>query len=315
MSDMSRPRSVPPTAAHQQHDQLLVAQFASGDPLDAAQQQEAERLLSVCDACAWLASDLRHVARAAAWEPVPPRRRDFRLEPEQAERLRGNPLTRFWRGLSLPRSRAFGPAAAGMLSLGLAFVVVGYAWPGEGVADMAIGPESAPAQTEQYSARPELSPEAPVAAEAPVAEIEADSQLDQDLLAAEEAEAFMVDAASEGVTAGDAAQKSSAQRGMVDDATLADESLAAAGLAATEDSAAGTGEARLQAADATESFVSPVPEPVNAAANGLGDTKLSDVSPSPEGWFFAIGAALALVGGLLLLLAWVARRTSDPLLR
>ena len=126
MSDMSRPRPLP-TTDHERHDALLVAQLAAGDPLAAEQRDEAQRLVRGCSACAVLATDLRVVAAAVAQEPVPPRRRDFRLSPEQVEELSGNTLTRFLRRLSLPNARAFQPAAAGVLAIGLIFVVAGYA--------------------------------------------------------------------------------------------------------------------------------------------------------------------------------------------
>ncbi len=131
MRDMPRPRSPLPPPDHARHDPSLVAQLAARDRLGADQQREAQRLVSTCPACAELAADLRTLAAAVRLEPTPPRRRDFRLDADQAERLRGNLVDRFLRRLSLPKSRAFGPAAAGALSLGLVFVVAGYAWPGE----------------------------------------------------------------------------------------------------------------------------------------------------------------------------------------
>ena len=60
---------------------------------------------------------------------MPPRRRDFRLAPEQAEQLTGSVLTRLLRRVSLRGATAFRPAAAGLLSAGLVFVLAGYAWP------------------------------------------------------------------------------------------------------------------------------------------------------------------------------------------
>ena len=75
-----------------------------------ASEQEARAWLATCPASAQLAADLRAVSVAVASEPVPPRRRDFRFGPEQAEALRGDAFTRFLRRLSLPRTRAFAPA-------------------------------------------------------------------------------------------------------------------------------------------------------------------------------------------------------------
>jgi len=132
MSDMPRPVPLPPAADHERHDALLVAQFVAGDPLDQEQRIAAQGLVGSCGACIELANDLRAVSAAVAGEPVPPRRRDYRLSPEQAEELSGGALTRFLRRLSLPTARAFQPAAAGVLSIGLIFVVAGYAWPDDG---------------------------------------------------------------------------------------------------------------------------------------------------------------------------------------
>ena len=127
-----------PCARHETHDALLVAQLASGDPLDAAQRQQAERLVATCLECAALAADLRAISRVVAWEPLPPRRRDFRLSVVEAERLRGSMLTRLLRRVSLPQVGALRPAAVGAMSIGLLFVVAGNVWPD-------AGPVTAPA--------------------------------------------------------------------------------------------------------------------------------------------------------------------------
>ena len=129
MRDMPAPRPARPPLDHEQHDPLLIAQLAAGDQLTADQQQLAAHLVTHCAACASLASDLRAVSSAVAWEPLPPRRRDFRIDAERAERLRGSPLRRFLRRLSLPETTALRPAAAGILSIGLLFMVVGAVWP------------------------------------------------------------------------------------------------------------------------------------------------------------------------------------------
>ncbi len=140
MSDMKQRHAMPPAADHEHHDSMLVGQLVAGDQLAPEQQAEAQRLVTSCGACAALAADLRVVSAAVAQEPVPPRRRDFRLSPEQAEALSGNPVTRFLRRLSLPSARAFQPAAAGVLSIGLLFVVAGYAWPDGGTITVQSAP-------------------------------------------------------------------------------------------------------------------------------------------------------------------------------
>ena len=133
MSDMPGPLPTPShDAPHASHDALLVAQLASGDVLDGSQRQEAERLVRSCPACAALAADLRAISRVVAWEPRSPRRKDFRLSPADAERLRGSAFSRFLRRLSLPQGDALRPTALGALSVGLLFVVAGTVWPNGG---------------------------------------------------------------------------------------------------------------------------------------------------------------------------------------
>jgi hypothetical protein len=127
---MPASRPLPPIdAAHEQHDELLIAQLAAGDPLAPPERQMAERLIVSCPACAELAADLRTISTAVAREPVPPRRRDFHIDPVRARELRGSRWTRFLRRLSVPQAGALRPAAAGVMSLGLILVVAGSVWP------------------------------------------------------------------------------------------------------------------------------------------------------------------------------------------
>jgi hypothetical protein len=138
MSDMSRPDPMP-ADAHEQHDPLLVAQYAANDPLDEAQLREAAQLVSSCAQCAELAADLRVLSGVVAWEPVPPRRRDFRITAEQAQKARGNSLQRFMQRLALPQATSLRPVAAGVMSLGLLFVVAGSVWPDSAAEPQAAG--------------------------------------------------------------------------------------------------------------------------------------------------------------------------------
>ncbi|CAN5719664.1 hypothetical protein BH23CHL8_BH23CHL8_28360 [soil metagenome] len=114
----------PPTD-HARHDELLVARFGAHDELPEEERATAARLVAACAACAVLSADLSLVARAVAREPMPPRRRDFRITPEQAVRLRGSAVQRFLRRFTLPESAMLRPAAAGVMSLGLLLVVAG----------------------------------------------------------------------------------------------------------------------------------------------------------------------------------------------
>ncbi|HZW01491.1 MAG TPA: hypothetical protein VFF55_07970, partial [Candidatus Deferrimicrobium sp.] len=153
---MPAPRPARPPIDHEPHDPLLIAQLAAGDPLIADQQQLAAHLVAHCAACASLAADLRAVSAAVAWEPLPPRRRDFRIDAERAERLRGSPLRRFLRRLSLPETTALRPAAAGILSIGLLFMVAGAVWPVDDLVPVQPAPAASPAAAPQVESLAEV---------------------------------------------------------------------------------------------------------------------------------------------------------------
>jgi hypothetical protein len=85
--------------AHATHDQLLVVRFAAGDTTD-AETTAARELIATCPDCRLLASDLLAIARATADLPQPVRRRDFRISPEQAARLRRPALLRWFNRVS-----------------------------------------------------------------------------------------------------------------------------------------------------------------------------------------------------------------------
>jgi hypothetical protein len=278
-----------------------VAQLAARDRLGADQQREAQHLVSTCPACAELAADLRTLAAAVRLEPTPPRRRDFRLDADQAERLRGNVFDRFLRRLSLPKSRAFGPAAAGALSLGLVFVVAGYAWPGEDGVILSSEPVP-PAAAELQLASPALEQ-------------------------AFESQALRADASPDGLAPLGAAHKnadtSAEER---DDAPLPrgmDISAQSAAEGASGDTAAA--DTIAEPSDAAELYfsveaaasVAPAEAETGSASDVAGATSPSATADRPPmvAWLTAIGFALAIIGGLLSLLAWLTRRASDPLLR
>ncbi len=298
MSDMSRPfpaPSPPSPPDHERHDPLLVAQYVEGDPLSETQHRQAQQIVAACSACAALAEDLRAISGAVAWEPVPPRRRDFRLGLEQAERLGGNPVSRLLRRFSVPRSRAFGPLAAGIMSIGLAFVVAGSIWPDSGSLS---APDEAPPGLEmrlQRTAAPPSSLEAPVAAD----------QADLDVGGTGAADAFMLQETVEGSLEPGSAMKSSASEPRVaDEARTAVDSLAGA--------AGGVPGAEVDTANASV--------PGGPIVPGVDGDAAAVVTPATGGLQSAalitlIGLALAVAGGLALLLAWLARRLEDPLLR
>lgn len=153
MSDMPRRYPVPPEDDHNGHDVLLVAQLAAHDPLPPDQQRAAEALVARCPDCAALAADLTTVSRIVAWEPTPPRRRDYRISPEQARRARGSWWQRFWLRLSLPQAQRLGPLAAATMSLGILLVVAGGLWPAGGPMTPVTQPASAPALAPDVAAK------------------------------------------------------------------------------------------------------------------------------------------------------------------
>jgi LPXTG-motif cell wall-anchored protein len=315
MSDMSSPAPRPPAPAHEQHDLLLVAQVVAGDRLEADRVQQAQEWLRFCPACAALAEDLRYVSAAVAREPVPARRRDFRLTPEQADRLQGNALSRFLRRLSAPRARALGPAAAGVLSLGLVFVVAGYAVPDDGAVSLVPDANVAPAASVEIAAESTLAPALELAPEADSGTPRAPAA--EEAAPADELEAFAADAEFlEGLDEHQAGTSSSSKAtGAAPDAELGDDLTAPAQVereafepdaAAPEtEGADGASEQRAMAAPAGS------PEPAGAGAELTVSTGDDDTAQ----WLTVIGLALVLGGGGVLGLVWLSRRQRDPLVR
>lgn len=306
---------------HAQHDALLVAQLAAGDALEAGQQAQAAWLVANCGACAQLAADLRAVSGAVAWEPVPRRHRDLRISPEQAVRARGGVLDRFVRRLAMPQSSTLRPAAAGVMSLGLLFVVAGAVWPFDD------SPIPVPTMESQSTPPRERAPAPDVV------------QLQDDGLGGvtdaagavlapsgppEQAE--MAASQKALVTEDIAADRLAAQ----DDTSAADAEELAAGASelfaveagAQEPDVAARGETPDAVADITASAA---PAASEAALPGAVDgSDLVIVEPganSPDAGFttemvlLALGVVLAAGGALVLLLVWLARRVGDPLLR
>jgi len=336
MSDMSRPGSPSRAIDHEQHDALLVAQFVAGDPLEPERQAEAQHLLTGCAACAALAADLPAISHAVAQERVPPRRRDFRLSPEQAEDLHGNALTRFIRRSSLPRSRAFQPAAAGVLSIGLLFIVAGYAWPDGGTVMLSSETSVAGSQkTESAPVAATAQPDDQVAAPLPAADLDATSALEgaerameesgfADTLAESQAgrseNAKLRSADDEAPPEVEAFEPDAQQRSL---ATVDEDGEAA--LAATADAI------EESAGDVTEAYAADAEEPDSEAlaedtsalrssdatgtvAAGMdSNTTTAAVDDGPEELLLLLGLVLAFGGAGLLLLGWLARRARDPL--
>jgi hypothetical protein len=125
---------------HARHDRLLVARFAVGESLP-GEAEEGRLLVSSCTDCGRLAEDLGLLRTSLAAMPAPLRTRNFRLTPEQAERLRGNAIERFLRGLAAPGLTMLRPVAGVALAMGLTVAVVGAALPLTGSSGAASAPE------------------------------------------------------------------------------------------------------------------------------------------------------------------------------
>lgn len=344
---MPSPRPSPPSdAAHARHDPLLIAQHTAGDQLDAQPAREAQRLMATCPACAELAADLRRVSSAVAWEPLPPRRRDLRIDPVRAEQLRGSAWSRLLRRFALPQSRALRPVAAGVLSLGLVLVVAGNAWPTT-QPSTPVGPAAPP----HASAGPELKvgeDAAPAAVPPTERMVEAPataSDATDDETGASRVEA--ADAGREGdlqeLYASETEASPAAPRerdatfleradAMAQDTAASDTAAAAVG-AAEEAPGLAAPSAVAGAPQEEAAIVQPMEAQVGAPVDGDGADRspavnqgLASVPGVPdapergaafdvETLLIWVGVGLAIAGAVLLLLTWLSRRASDPLLR
>ncbi len=114
---------------HRRHDRLLVTRFAMDDAYP-TERDEARTLLESCAECAALAADVRLIANSISRIPVAPRPRDFMINAEQAEQLRGSRLARWLRALATPGWATLRPVASVALSIGLVMAVVGAGLPG-----------------------------------------------------------------------------------------------------------------------------------------------------------------------------------------
>jgi len=75
---------------HSGHDPLLVASLLDGD-LAPSERAEAQARIDDCTTCRSLYADLLALSAATRTQPAPGRRRDFRLTPADAARLRVEP--------------------------------------------------------------------------------------------------------------------------------------------------------------------------------------------------------------------------------
>ena len=114
----------PNSSDHTQHDLLAVAAFADrgsiGEEADRARAQ-----IAGCADCAALHADLVSLASATRVLPPIERPRDFRLRPQDAQRLRPNLIRRLFGSFGTPRDGFSRPLALGLTTLGLAGLMLG----------------------------------------------------------------------------------------------------------------------------------------------------------------------------------------------
>jgi hypothetical protein len=261
-------------ADHGQHHELLVSRYAMGDELDTSERTAGEALVTSCSQCRALADDLRTLAQAVAAEPIPPRPRDFRLTPSQAEHARGSRLQRLLDGLPLPDLALLRPLAGSAIALGFLLIAVGTVLP----------PSTTPVEESMLMVTTNASPTAG-AFEAAAESAEADLER-------------MRSEPSGGAASGAAASPAPGSATLSD--TLSDD-----GSAGTSGGSAviSGGEQAKTGAQARES------------GDEVGAMTASSGPPESRGVSIALGVLIALAGVIVGWLAWLARRTEDPLYR
>lgn len=138
---------------HEQHDQILVVSFASGDLApDDRDRATAQSLVDSCAECARLHDDVLAIARATRALPPAVRTRDFQLSPDQAAKLRPGGWRRFVAGLSAPGSVFSRQLGLGMATLGIAGLLISAA-PSISLGGMA-GAGAAPAPADVSASMP-----------------------------------------------------------------------------------------------------------------------------------------------------------------
>jgi len=112
-----------PSAGHADHDELWLVAYAAGDLPD-PERIAAEELVRSCPDCARLVEELRLIRAATASLPAPRRRRDFRLTADDAARLRPRGWRRLLVPLAGPRFAFTQPLAAGLVTIGIAVLLL-----------------------------------------------------------------------------------------------------------------------------------------------------------------------------------------------
>lgn len=289
-------------SAHDLHERLLVVRFATGDDdLKPAERSRALAQIHACNECAAIADDVKLIARANAASIVPSRPRDFRLTSEQAASLRGTPFGRMLRRISAPSFGSLRPLATAAVAIGLILVVAGTALPRPaGSGTRSFGAPASPAgERPTNPAQP-----APVAAATQAAtEAEPPEMGSPDSLPIDTTSGNVADT-TEPYTP---AQSGSAGR-------TGSESVGAATATAspTTDAKGASTPPVATSPPRIADIAGPTPAPTREATQ---DLAANEARPDVAAAIALLGAALAGIGVVILLLTWLARRsTRDRLL-
>jgi hypothetical protein len=298
------------SSEHDRHDRVLLARFAAGDAYP-SEQTEAQKLVDGCAECAALATDIRLIAARTADLPQVTRPRDFRISPEQADKLRGSWFDRVMRNFASPGWGVARPLAGAAMAIGLALVVVG-ALP---LGNLRGGPAqdaAAPPFSLQSASNPAIQPVAGGLSGAP-------SASDNKLNVAATAASSSADAPSKGGATGTPYTDATVENGSQSPGYVTSPTVPSAAESAPPPEATRS-EAPLVTSPAQAYVATTGPQRSQPPADTtvLGTANAGTISSS-----FVDGTTLV-VGGMLLAFAaltalglmWFARRRySDPLVR
>ncbi len=136
---------VPHTSAAVAEDHAALIVALDGGDLAGAERGRAEALVESCAGCAALRADLAAIRGAMASLPVPPRRRDFQLSPEDAARFRPTAWRRLLGWLVAPGSTVR-PLATGLATLGVVGLLLTAGLPGLGGGATTLSTVGTPAE-------------------------------------------------------------------------------------------------------------------------------------------------------------------------
>ena len=114
----------PNSSDHAQHDLLAVAALADRDATG-EEAMRAQAQVDACTECATLHAELVSLTTATRRLPAMERPRDFRLRPEDAQRLRPNRIRRLFGSFGTARDGFSRPLALGLTTLGIAGLMLG----------------------------------------------------------------------------------------------------------------------------------------------------------------------------------------------